>query len=429
LADGPGSLTLENVDHLPGQVLSRLLDRLPFVEAVPAAPPAHQPRRDPLRTFQGFKEVPAAKGSRLLGNGTTLLVHHPRPQAPTRPELLVMTFNILLGGERRALLEQYFARLEEEGRMPDLIGFQEASVPVAVALAEKHGFHLVYSGQDEDPRTPLVNGKALLSRYPLREAAHFTYDIPPHERAAAIARQGYPGEIVEDRGALYALVDVRGQPLAVYNLHHTLGDSGLNAAQVLQLHALVRKHPDTPSLVMGDFNANINVKQARSWMPAPIRRHEPTETVRDYQSRYGDVHPSVGDWGVGNIADVRVRRALHALEEDLPDPLHRARVLRVRLPDGSMMTPDEARQQLIDGKVPRHSEAWLRLQDVADMATLNSLPDERGVVPATGKRFDTFFASPALEPLLLEVDHSTESSDHLPAIATFHLQAPWSHPW
>ena len=133
------------------------------------------------------------------------------------------------------------------------------------------------------------------------------------------------------------------------------------------------------------------------------------------------MHPSVGDWGVGNIADVRVRRALHALEHELPDPLRRARELRVRMPDGSKLSPDEAREMLVAGQAPKHSEKWRRLQDVADMSTLNSLPDDSGVVPATGKRFDTFFASRPLEPLLLEVDHSTDASDHLPSIADFEL--------
>ncbi|WP_434387181.1 endonuclease/exonuclease/phosphatase family protein [Melittangium boletus] len=400
------------------------MDRLPFgrgiIEGVPVAPPTHLPRREALRVYQGFDDLPPATGPRLLGDGVTMLVHHPNPRPVRQGPLRVMTYNILLGGERRALLEAYFAALEETGRMPDIIALQEACQPTAVELARDYGFHLAYQGRDIDG--PVVNGKAILSRYPLLEAVHFTYDFPTEARVAAATRQGFMGELDEDRGAIFALIDVCGRPVALYNVHHSLGDSGINAGQLWQLQALVHAREGVPSIALGDFNANINVKQHYSLLPNPLRKHEPTETVLDYESRYGDVHPSVGDWGVGNIADVRVRRALHALEHELPDPLRRARALRVRMPDGSHMSPDEAREILVKGTHPKNSAMWMRLQDVADMSTLNSLPDGAGVVPATGKRFDTFFASRELEPLLLEVDHSTDASDHLPCIADFELR-------
>lgn len=411
---------------MPGQALSRLLDRLPFgrsvIDGVPAAPPQHLPHPEPTHVFQGFESLPEATGPRRLGTGDTLLVHHPRPRPPRDHMLRVMTYNILLGGERRELLERYFAHLEETGRMPDVIAIQEASQPTVVELARDYGFHLAYQGRDT--HGPVINGKATLSRHPILEATHFTYAFPEEARAAAIARQGFVGELDEDRGALFTLLDVGGHTVALYNVHHTLGDSGINAGQLWQLQALVHARDGVPSIALGDFNANINVKHHYSLLPNPIRKHEPTETVKDYESRYGDVHPSVGDWGVGNIGDVRVRRALHALEHELHDPLRRARELRVRMPDGSPLKPDEAREMLVAGRCAKLSEQWLRLQDVADMSTLNSLPDGKGVVPATGKRFDTFFASRQLEPLLLEVDHSTDASDHLPSFADFQLHIP-----
>ena len=399
------------------------------IDGVPAAPPRYLPHLEPTRVFQGFESLPVADGPRRLGTGTTLRVHHPQPRPPRDHLLRVMTYNILLGGERRALLERYFASLERLGRMPDVIALQEASQPTAVELARDYGFHLAYQGRDVGG--PVINGKAILSRHPLLEAVHYTYALPEEVRAAAIARQGFVGELDEDRGALFSLLEVSGLPVALYNVHHTLGDSGINAGQLWQLQATLHARDGVPSLALGDFNANINVKHHYSLLPGPIRKHEPTGTVRDYESRYGDVHPSVGDWGVGNIGDVRVRRALHALEHELPDPLRRARELRVRMPDGSHMRPDQARELLVAGTYPKSSEQWLRLQDVADMSTLNSLPDGHGVVPATGKRFDTFFASRTLEPLLLEVDHTTEASDHLPSIACFRLHTPRAthRPW
>ncbi|WP_257452497.1 endonuclease/exonuclease/phosphatase family protein [Archangium lipolyticum] len=409
---------------MPGQALSRLLERLPFgrnvIDGVPVAPPQHLPRLERTHVFHGFDSLPPADGPRQLGTGDTLLVHHPQPR-PTRDHMLrVMTYNILLGGTHRQLLERYFVELESSGRMPDVIALQEASQPTAVELARDYGFHLAYHGRDIGG--PVVNGKAILSRHPILEAAHYTYAFPEDARAAAIARQGFVGELDEDRGALFTLLQVFGQTVALYCVHHTLGDSGINAGQLWQLQAVLHSRDGVPSIALGDFNANINVKHHYSLLPNPLRKHEPTETVKDYESRYGDVHPSVGDWGVGNIADVRVRRALHALEHELPDPLHRARERRVRLPDGTLMSPEQAREMLVAGKVPKGSPQWLRLQDVADLSTLNALPDGTGVPPATGKRFDTFFASRQLEPLLLEVDHSTEASDHLPSFADFQLR-------
>jgi endonuclease/exonuclease/phosphatase family metal-dependent hydrolase len=413
---------------MPGQALSRLLDRLPFgrnvIDGVPVAPPQHLPHREPTHVFHGFDSLPRADGPRQLGTGDTLLVHHPQPRPPRDHLLRVMTYNILLGGERRQLLERYFSELEASGRMPDVIALQEASQPTAMELARDYGFHLAYQGRDIGG--PVVNGKAILSRHPILEAAHYTYAFPEDARAAAIARQGSVGELDEDRGALFTLLQVFGHTVALYCVHHTLGDSGINAGQLWQLQAVLHAREGVPSIALGDFNANINVKHYYSLMPGPLRKHEPTETVKDYESRYGDVHPSVGDWGVGNIADVRVRRALHALEHELPDPLHRARERRVRLPDGTLLKPEEAREMLVAGKVPKGSPQWLRLQDVADLSTLNALPDGTGVAPATGKRFDTFFASRQLEPVLLEVDHTTEASDHLPSFADFQLRDP--HP-
>lgn len=390
-------------------------------DGTPAAPPRFLPHPDTTRAFSGFDSLPPTRGPRQLGTGLTLLAHHPQPTPPTGgSELTVMTYNILLGGERRERLLGYFDSLQASGRMPDVLGLQEASQPTAVELARRYGFHLAYYGQ-EGNGLPLVNGKAWLSRFPLREATHFTYALPEPVRRAAIARRGQPGELVEDRGALRALVEVHGQPLLLFNVHHTLGDSGINTSNLRQLLALVQQRGSLPTVVLGDFNANIHIRRQGAWLPSWLRRYESTSSVAEYLHRYGFVLASVGDPGVGNIADPRLRRTLLELERELPEVFARAHQVYVRRGDGEVMTPEEARRRLRSGRVPRHSEAWRRLQDVADAATLHSLPDERGVVPATGKRFDTLYATRQLEPTVVEVDGSTEASDHLPVVARFHL--------
>ncbi|NTX14668.1 endonuclease/exonuclease/phosphatase family protein [Myxococcus sp. CA051A] len=402
----------EVLEHLPG--VGPLLGRM----ATSAEEP--RPRRDPTLTLPSLDAFKLPATERKLGDGRTLLVRHPESRPPTGPGLSVMSFNILLGGQRREALLAYFDGLEAEGRMPDVIGLQEANVPIAVLLSARYGFHLAYFGHDGGNGARLINGKAFLTRHPLVDAAHFTYSLSDAERAAAIHRRGGdPCELPEDRGALYVRLDVEGVPVVLYNVHHTLGDSGINAHNLRQLNTLLRHREVPHAVALGDFNANTAIKRGGSWLMAHLITYDDTDTVEEYAVRYGVPHTSVGDTGVGNIADPRLRHELHVLEQGLPETIAHAAVARVRMPDGEMMTPKQACSELRSGKVPRGSEHWLRLQDIADSATLTSLPDESGIVPATGKRFDNFYASPELEPVLFEVDRSTESSDHQPVLAHY----------
>ncbi|WP_426746598.1 endonuclease/exonuclease/phosphatase family protein [Myxococcus faecalis] len=402
----------EVLEHLPG--VGPLLGRM----ATPIDEP--HPRRDSTLVLPTLDALKLPATERQLGDGRAIIVRHPEPRPTTGPGLTVMSYNILLGGQRRAALLAYFDELEAEGRMPDVIGLQEANVPISVLLAARYGFHLAYHGSDGLHGTRLVNGKAFLTRHPLADAAHFTYVISDAERAAAIQRRGGdPCEIPEDRGALMVRLDVGGLPVVLYNVHHTLGDSGINAHNMRQLNLLVRHREAPHAVALGDFNANTAIKTGGSWLMAHLRTYDDTDTVEEYAVRYGEPNTSVGDKGVGNISDPRLRHELHMLEQGLPETIAHAAVTRVRLPGGAMMTPKQACAELRSGKVQRGSEHWLRLQDIADSATLTSLPDESGVVPATGKRFDNFYASPELEPVLFEVDRSTESSDHQPVVAHY----------
>ncbi|MCP3104967.1 endonuclease/exonuclease/phosphatase family protein [Myxococcus sp. K15C18031901] len=402
----------EVLEHLPGVG--------PFIGRMSAGPEGPPPRREPTLTLANLDAMKLPATERQLGDGRTLVVRHPEPHPPRGPGLTVMTFNILLGGLRREALLAYFDELEAEGRMPDVLGLQEANVPISVLLSSRYGFHLAYFGHDGGPGARLINGKAFLSRHPLVDAAHFTYVISDAERAEAIRRRdGDVCELPEDRGALYVRLDVGGVPVVLYNLHHTLGDSGMNAQNLRQLNLLLHHREVPHAVVLGDFNANTAIKRGGSWLMAHLKTYDDTDTVEEYAVRYGDPHASVGDRGVGNIADPRLRHELHVLEQGLPETLAHATVANVRLAKDTVMSPKQACAELRSGHIQRGSEHWLRLQDIADCATLTSLPDEHGVVPATGKRFDNLYASPELEPVLFEVDRSTESSDHQPVIAHY----------
>ncbi|NVI97632.1 endonuclease/exonuclease/phosphatase family protein [Myxococcus sp. AM009] len=407
----------EMLEHLPG--VGPLIGRIAHghEDAVP--------RRETTVTLPDFAAVPLPKTERALGDGRTLVVRNPAVRSPRGPGLTVMTYNILLGGQRREALLGYFDDLEAQGRLPDVLGLQEANVPSSVLLAERYGFHLAYQGHDGGPGARLVNGKAFLTRHPLVDAAHFTYATPDAERDAAIMRRGGdPCEIPEDRGALYVRLEVEGHPVVLYNVHHTLGDSGINARNLRQLNALLHHREVMHAVVLGDFNANTAIKTGGSWLMAHLRTYDDTDTVEEYEVRYGEPHASVGDEGVGNIADPRLRHELHVLEQSLPETIAHATTAQVRLPGGALMTPKQACAELRSGRVQRGSEHWLRLQDIADSATLTSLPDENGVVPATGKRFDNLYASPGLVPRLFEVDRCTESSDHQPVVAHYDVRTP-----
>ncbi len=423
---------LDPVSHWLSQ--APLLGRLFSAPSLPASAPSasrrdelirRSPRRDPLTIHEGFEGLPPARGRHKLGSGTTLQVSNPQAKPPTGPGLTTMTFNILKGGERRDELLRYMRDLERQDRMPDVIALQEANQEIAVALAKEFGFHLAYYGRERDEKGRLVNGKAVLSRHPIEESAHYTYGIPEADRQDAIRRKGKVGELAEDRGALRVTLQVGGRAVDLFDVHHTLGDAGLNASQLRQLNALAAesRKAGREVVVTGDFNANTMIKQDGSWWSAQrdARRgaYDKTDTVEEFQARYGTLANTLGDANAGNIANSGVRKAFQELMRLAPDAWDGVADARTRRPDGSLHSAQEARKRLNSGKVKEGSEEWRRLQDVADGTTLTAGTRKDGTTPAMGKRFDAFFAT--LTPAMVEIDRSTTASDHQPLIAHFEL--------
>ena len=374
------------------------------------------PTRVRARRFRSFEELPPPAGPWKLTDGQmTVVVENPEARPAHEERLWVMSFNILLSGQRRAALLAYFETIEREGRLPDVIALQESNQEIAALLAQKHRFHLAYYGQDFAEGRRRVNGKAVLSRHPIADADHYTYYAPGDLRHDA-REAGGADSIEEDRGALHVELRPLGRRLHLFNVHHSVANALLNAQQMFQLLELCKAV--RPTIALGDFNANINLKRRRRrWSHGPSVPR--TATVEEYEERYGNVWSSVGDLGTGNIGDWRLRHELHRLESALPDAVCAAKAVQVRLPEGRLMLPKEAREILDRHEVERGSERWRRLRDIADASTLSSDPDPSGTVPATGKRFDGFFASRELTPELIEIDRSTESSDHQPVIGWF----------
>jgi endonuclease/exonuclease/phosphatase family metal-dependent hydrolase len=415
--------------------IRRILSQVPVLGQFQAAPVATRPsgptmagdrlsrsgpRAVPARVLTGFEQLPPANGQYGMGNGETLIVRNARSKPPAGPGLTVMTFNVYLGGKKRSELDSYLEGLEQAGRLPDVIALQETRQGLSAELAQKLGYHLVYVGREKDAEGRLLNGKAILTRYPVEEATHYTYAISDAERDAAIRRKGKSGEINEDRGALRLTMRVDGRAVDIFNVHQTLGDATINAEQTRQLASLVQgsRQQGREAVVVGDFNVNTNIREEGSWLDAHRGAYDATDTAEEYQARYGSWLSSLGDGGVGNAGDKSVQDAFRALERVVPSSWDRAERVQTRRPNGELMSPEEARERLNSGRVARGSEAWKRLQDIADSATL-SLNAQYAGVEASGKRFDNLYATPGLTPESLEIDRTSEASDHQPVIARY----------
>ncbi|RYZ44019.1 MAG: endonuclease/exonuclease/phosphatase family protein [Myxococcaceae bacterium] len=373
-----------------------------------------RPHRESAVLLPGFDPLPSGpepEGS--LGDGRPRIILHPHPSRPRGPGLTMMSFNILLGGLYRQALISYFERLEDTRRMPDVIGLQEARLPIAELLASRFGFHLVYFGQEVGGGARTINGKAYLSRHPLRHADHVTYALSDRERRAAILRQGQAGDLLEDRGVLRVQVEVEGRAVLLYNVHHALTDSAINTQDLRQLNALLL-HRDVPlAVVLGDFNADNSLRHLKDMDPL---------TGEPLAMRYGNPDSLRGGVSVGTIVDARLRHEFQVMEHWLAETPSHAVTVRARLLEDRVMTPRQAFAELRSDWGLPGSERWLRLRDIASSATLASFYDKAGAVLVPGKRFDDFYASPGLEPVLFEVDRSAHASDHPPVVAHYRLR-------
>jgi endonuclease/exonuclease/phosphatase family metal-dependent hydrolase len=363
-----------------------------------------EPTADTPIEVTGFDAIKAPRSK--LGDGRTLVVHNPSAGSPSdRQTLTMMSYNILLGGKRRREILEYFDRLQRENRLPDAIGIQEAHQDISIELAKRYGYHLAYFGHGDPgpPERTLINGKAILSRHPIREARHFTYALSELDRAATIERQrGNRFTDDEDRGVLRVTIELGDRLVDLHNTHLSYGDAIINADQFRQLRELIAssKHE---SILVGDFNANVGIK-AKTGTDGCGE----TDTIEKYGRRYGTSN-------VGNIGDPAVLAQTQRLEQLVSD-VWRPNVDRVVLgPGGATITPEEARGRLIG--LDQRGPAWKLLKDAADGATFEGRPGGDGSLEPTGERMDAVFATPGLVPERVELDWSTNASDHVPLIA------------
>jgi endonuclease/exonuclease/phosphatase family metal-dependent hydrolase len=181
---------------------------------------------------------------------------------------------------RRELVIDQLAALQ-----PDVIAFNEICMPLQTGrwlqrmARERLGIPFALLQQSKVNGTSLVDGEALLTRYPVVEAANWGYRTL--DMVAQVVR-----------------LDLEGRWLDVYvtHLYRSRGDDALRLYQVQQLLAWIETRDDVEArVVCGDFNATLEMPSAQ--LMASV--FHPTQTAptafTPLQDTDGSVsHPS---WG------------------------------------------------------------------------------------------------------------------------------------
>jgi endonuclease/exonuclease/phosphatase family metal-dependent hydrolase len=273
-------------------------------------------------------------GSRAEGCAEGCATAAPRAEGPLR----VLSLNMLHGFPTFAHLSDRLDLIAAEIRRldPDVVCLQE--VPwhwgsAARDLAERAGFNYLYLRANGNRWTILFEeGEAILSRYPLRDAA-------------ATELEGSAG-FFEHRVALQATAVTPWGELRVVSTHLTHGDPAVNEAQAASLVAFVASGDagGPPAVVAGDFNARENAPQIRALRAA------------GWIDTYRAAHP--GDPGLTCCTD------------DLTDP---GQVLDERIDyiflvagDGSFRVADS---RIILNQPLRSGDGWLWASDHAGLLT------------------------------------------------------------
>lgn len=191
-------------------------------------------------------------GTHVEGCAQGCVTAGPRRDGPLR----IMSLNVLHGFPRFAHLEQRLALVAQVIREKDadIVLLQE--VPwhwgsSASRLAKETGLNHLYLRANGNRWAMLFEeGEAILSRFPLRDAAFAELE---------------PGAgPFEHRVALGATADTFWGLVRVYSTHLTNGEPEVNAGQATSLAAYVARSGAGPALVGGDFNAEEGEPQIRA---------------------------------------------------------------------------------------------------------------------------------------------------------------------
>ncbi|MGE5707399.1 MAG: endonuclease/exonuclease/phosphatase family protein [Bacteroidota bacterium] len=319
---------------------------------------------------------------------TTEVVRFEAVSASPKDTLRVMSYNVF-DGPRDPEGVAGTIRFHD----PDLVALQEVTEEGARFLAQTLGFGGVFFRQEKDLRRGrrFINGKALLSRFPLLEPYHHSFSIDPAERARACDRRGDYGELNEDRGILGAELLLGKRRLEILNVHFALGDPFINQENLLQLHAFAHalRIRGFELVLLGDFNSHFGLLTE--------------EAQRLYLETYGR--------SPGSIVHPCLRTSVRALLEEFPSVWEKAPTRTVLL-GKEELPPEEARERL--SRCEPGSDCWHRWLDAADGNTHQG----------AHKRFDNILTLLPVEWARLDLE--SRASDHSPLVAqlTFHRHQP-----
>jgi endonuclease/exonuclease/phosphatase family metal-dependent hydrolase len=179
---------------------------------------------------------------------------------PWRMATLNLEQNHKRWDERRALVVDQLATLQ-----PDVVAFNEICMPLQTGrwlqrmARERLGLPFALVQQSKVNGSSLLDGEALLTRYPVVETANWDYRTL--DMVAQVVR-----------------LDIEGRWLDVYvtHLYHSRGDDALRLHQVQQLLAWIQTRDDVDArVVCGDFNATLEMPSAQ--LMASVFR--PTQTA------------------------------------------------------------------------------------------------------------------------------------------------------
>jgi beta-glucosidase len=148
---------------------------------------------------------------------------------------------------------------------PDVIAFNEICMPLQTGrwfqrrARERLGLPFALVQQSNTNGSSLVEGEALLTRYPVLETANWNYRTL--DMVAQVVRLDIEGRVVD---------------VYVTHLYHSRGDDALRLYQVQQLLASIQTRDDAAArVVCGDFNATLEMASAQ--LMATVFR--PTQTT------------------------------------------------------------------------------------------------------------------------------------------------------
>lgn len=352
----------------------------------------------------------AREGIRSAVHGTVAFVRNlfdhrevwHNPALPSRPgdpgKLSVVSYNILLGGQRIEQAEQALRRLDA-----DVVCLQEASLESAQRLARNLGYHLAFA------TTPLrPAGKAILSRYPIErledrpfESVPFLQRVGAYYRESVMNRQYDQTEPLAKRSILHAQLRVGDRIVDVLDNHLSLKNAQSNAEELQELAAYARKLARQGHTVIaaGDFNTNFALAGEGRVADAAGRLETPTDTIEEFAARYPR---SIG----GNVVAPADKAAVDRLAAELPN-FWTAAPDRQVIVRGRTMTPEEALEELRSGAVPPGGARYLELLKAADGITHLG----------ANKRFDNIFVSRDARIQRALIDQTSKGSDHQPVLA------------